>query len=162
MGIRFDVGLSWQQVHYDVRSMVVRSRTSTNFNEVIFLRDIGKQTNSGFYLNLNLTHDHPDALIGGFLNIGYIQQSILDIEPFERDPEFYSNSQYIFTPTVEYIQNDLRNEIETGFLNLSSGVLFNYTSNIKLITGVKYFTEISDKELIKNQISPFVQLHLGF
>jgi hypothetical protein len=160
-GLRFDAGVSWQEVQYDVQSIIIREKTSSQYNEVFFLRDQGKQNNQGFYFNLNLTHDDPDALLGGFVNLGYIQQIILNVEPLEYDRSFYDNS-INFDYTREYFQTNLVQEITTGFLNASSGIFYNFYENIRLIIGLKYITEISDNKIAKDQFSPFLQLHLAF
>jgi hypothetical protein len=157
MGFRFDIGLSWQELQYDVQSLIVREKSSSNTNEVFFLRDKGKQKNSGFYLNFNLTHDDPESPIGGFANLGYIEQYMLDIEPLEYDNSVYDEP----FNNSEYQQSDLRNEIKSGFFNVSAGILLKITDNLRVMGGIKYFTEITDKNIIPDYISPFVQFHLA-
>jgi hypothetical protein len=156
-GFRFDFGITGQQVNYNVQSLIVRTVNNSAEKQVIFLRDKGFQTNINYYFNLNLTLDDPDALFGYFANLGYIQQTLLDVKPYEYDKDY---DEYWFDYR-DYQQTDLRNTMKSGFFTANAGLLLNFYSNVRLVGGVKYLKEIADPGFIPQIVTPFVQLNFA-
>lgn len=163
-GIRLDGGFMWQESYYDVSNVIITSYTEWgggSSSKVAFYRDIGVQTNSSFYLNLSITFYDRISPLGGFINIGYYKQSLLDIEPKDFD-ENYFNDGNPFTIGGEYSREDLRSSIETAFLNITPGLLFEFFQSARIIGGVRYVLEMGDQNVMNNILFPFVQMQFVF
>lgn len=163
-GIRFDAGVAWMETQNDIRSVIVRTTkewgSSTTESHIIFTRDKDLQHNTAYYLNLGLTLRPPESPIGVFINLGYINQQLLDYEPYSYDEDYYQQIWFPWYNEGEYYQSDLRSEYNAGLLDLSGGVLFNFMPTMKLAAGVKYYTELSEN-LIPSTVYPFVSLQFG-
>jgi hypothetical protein len=164
IGLRFDAGLIWQQVAYDASTVVVRESSIINGNsvrEVIFYRDIDKESNLNYYLSLTVNSIHKDWLLNWFLTAGYQNLNLVDFKPRDYDKYYYP-----FLPfSVPYdfvITEDLRGEANANVFNVSPGIYFNFTPNIRILLGSRVYFVSEIEDLSKGVfVVPMIQFDMG-
>ena len=165
IGLRFDAGLIWQQVAYDASTVVVRESSIINGNsvrEVIFYRDIDKEANIDYYLSLTVNSIYPEWPVNWFLTAGYQNLNLVDFEPKDYDEYHYPFYPLIPFPYDPVITEDLRGEANANVFNVSPGIYFNFTPNIRILLGSRIYFVSEIEDLSKGVfVVPMLQFDMG-
>ncbi len=165
IGLRFDAGLIWQQVAYDASTVVVRESSIINGNsvsEVIFYRDINKEANLNYYLSLTVNSIYPEWPVNWFLTAGYQNLNLVDFEPRDYDEYYYPFFPLIPFPYDPVITEDLRGEANANVFNVSPGIYFDFTQDIRILIGSRIYFISEIEDLSKGVfLVPMLQFDMG-
>ncbi len=163
IGLRFDAGLIWQQVAYNASTIVIKERLGfPNENEVIFYRDIDKEANLNYYLSLTVNSIHPEWPVNWFLTAGYQNLNLVDFKPGDYDEYHYPFYPLIPFPFNPVITEDLRGEANANVFNVSPGIYFNFTPNIRILLGSRIYFVSEIEDLSKGVfVVPMLQFDMG-
>ena len=161
--IRFDGGVRWQELRYDVSTVVV-ARTvspSSTTEEVGFFHDRGKSTPADFYAAITFNTRNPDWAANIFLQAALSKQSLAKFKPTLVDPAVFFPFPVPLQPDV--IVHDQRAEFSSTFVVLTPGIYLNFDQSTRLLIGtrINLQTEIRDSTP-ETFVLPFMQLDLVF
>jgi hypothetical protein len=140
--LRFDVGLHFQSISYDVYTVAnVKEEGLFSGTEeyVLFYHDIDNSTHFDPYIYLTFNTAHKDWVVNLFINAGYSIQTILDFEPRTVDTDWFPFPfpfPYNTTTTT-----DLRGETTAGFFNVTPGIYFYLGESNRILLGARFYFE---------------------
>ncbi len=130
--IRFNLGGSIQQYHYDAYTVVVSTVSPYNaisFTRVDFYHDVSKQSNFDVFANFTFNTILPDFPVNFFCSLAMFSQTILNFSPETLDLNNYYRLGYTGSST------SLNLESSSRFLSLTPGVYMNLNQMIRLVVG---------------------------
>jgi hypothetical protein len=157
--LRFDVGLHFQSISYDVYTVAnVKEEGLFSGTEeyVLFYHDIDKSTHIDPYMYLTFNTAHKDWIVNMFINVGYSIQTLLDFEPRDIDEEWFPFPFFVPVSTTTTI--DFRGETTAGFFNVTPGIYFYLGEKNRVLLGARFYFETQLPSVSpKTIILPMVQ-----
>lgn len=156
--VRFDMGLLFQNTHYDVSSVVItyiNPSFGSKQTEIAFYNDNGKSTSTDFYGSFTFNTANKNSLLNFYLNLSYFGQTVLDYKPMNLNKDLY--------PFSFVSEDNSQGQVYTSFLSLTPGLYTDISEWGRLSVGVGLLKEIkidnSSKSLF---INPVVQFDMLF
>lgn len=156
-GLRFDIGLSIQEIPYEASTVVTVTETGSSGTSSYVAQYLDAATESSFnpFVNLTFNSSNPEWLFNIFFQAGYAAQSLLNFEP---NTSVYHNPFYYEHVSVT---EDLRGEATTGIINITPGIYFNFGDAGRVLLGTRFFW-ITQLEEIDNQFYFLPMLQFDF
>ncbi|MFO7446500.1 MAG: hypothetical protein R6W90_09040 [Ignavibacteriaceae bacterium] len=136
-GVRFDLGITWQEMFYDASTVVVTTvspHRSPSYSYVTFYRDRDESSSINFFTSFTYNTALEDFPLNFFINASYFSQSLFDFEPGNANTDYYP---FAFTEKVI----DARGEASAAFLSISPGIYQSIGSLGRVMLGVKMLKE---------------------
>jgi len=132
--LRFDIGLSIQEIPYNAYTIVSVTNTSTSgtYNYVADYYDISSKTQYNPFAALTINSFNKDWLFNIFLNAGYRTQSLINFTP---EDQVYHNPFYYGDV---YITEDNRGEATAGIIDITPGLYFDFGDTGRILLGAKF------------------------
>jgi hypothetical protein len=143
MGVRLDMGVSWQAASYDVESVVITttswdflSQSSTDTGRYV---DTGDEAKFGYYIAMTFNSAGEDWPVNGFLQVSLARQTLFDFEPSSR-------ATYVFPFPVDVANEPSGAEVSTAVsvVSLTPGLFTNLGKDIRLLAGARVWWDMSE------------------
>ena len=156
-GNRFDIGMMWQEMHYNASSVVVTTYqpvSGPSSQSVVFYKDKDKFTTYNFYGTWAYNSVNSVMPFDYYFGFGFYGQTVVNFKPTEFD---------MGTNWSGNIVNDNRSEVTTSYLMFMIGIYENISENNRLSFGVRVLKEFQIKNLSESlYLFPAIQLDMVF
>lgn len=142
VGVRLDLGIGWQTVAYDVRSVVVVKESwdylGETYTDTAWYSDTGDEARFGYYVALTFNTGNPDWPVNGFLQASVARQSLFNFEPTRQVTT-------VWMPFPIFAVSPSGGEATTGvtLFSLTPGLFTQLTENLRLLAGARVWWDMS-------------------
>ncbi len=152
---RMEVGVQFQSMWYDARSVVVTRHTSwgsgATTTNVSYFHDIDRSTPWNVFATLTV-NSHTEHFVNFFGSVSVSRQTLATFEPTDED---------VLVLDANYHYTDARAEQTTTFVFVTPGVIFTVSPSVRLIAGARLMKSIGVGESIPVLVAPSITLDFG-
>ncbi|MDP4114728.1 MAG: hypothetical protein Q8903_01260 [Bacteroidota bacterium] len=155
VGVRYTIGLSYQEFYYDAYTYVIRKKTpyggKTEESTYAF-HDLNTDGLFNYYMMLTINSDIKNPPINAYIAIAFIKQRLLSFTPGT------SVGQDVFLNN--YISIDSRGSYSTEFISISPGLFYTFNNSIRILCGVTLAFSLSGESDTRLFIAPSFKIDL--